>query len=112
MPLITGQVSKAYDYLQQNSFLQEEHWPFLIKFLSKSIVIRLTSKWSQLSGRGAAQLSVVNPKFAEFFRWRRFTRRNDSVQIFDTFSLTQGDLLEIKRRGLESLLKYITQRHD
>ena len=93
-PLITGQVSKTYGYLQQNSFFPEKHWSFVVKFLSKSIVIRLTSKWSQSSGRGAAQLNVVKPKFAEFFRWRRFTRRNHCVQIFATFPLTQGDLLE------------------
>ena len=66
----------------------------MAKFLSKSIIIRLTSKWSQLSGRGVVQLSVVKPKFADFFRWRRFTRRNHCVQIFATFPLTQGDLLE------------------
>ena len=93
-PLITGQVSKAYGYLQQNSFLPEKHWSIVVKFLSKSIVIKLTSKWSQLSGRGVAQLNVVNPKFADFFRWRRFTRRNHCVLIFATFPLTQGDLLE------------------
>ena len=93
-PLTTGQVSKAYGYLQQNSFLPEKHWSIVVEFLSKSIVIKLTSKWSQLSGRGVAQLSVVNPKFADFFRWRRFTRRNHCVLIFATFPLTQGDLLE------------------
>ena len=39
----------------------------MVKFLSKSIIIRLTSKWSQLSRRGVVQLSVVKPKFADFF---------------------------------------------
>ena len=71
-----------------------EHWSIVVKFLSKSIVIKLTSKWSQLSGRGVAELSVVKPKFADFFRWRRFTRHNHCVQIFATFPMTQGDLLE------------------
>ena len=93
-PLITGQASKAYRYLQQNSFLPEKHWSIVVKFLSKSIISRLTSKWSQLSGRGVVQLRMVKPKFADFFRWRRFTRRNHCVQIFATFPLTQGDLLE------------------
>ena len=93
-PLITGQVSKAYGYWQQNSFLPEKHWSIVLKFLSKSIIIRLTSKLSQLSGRGVAQLSVGKPKFTDFFRWRRFTRHNHCVQIFATFPLTQGDLLE------------------
>ena len=93
-PLNTGQVSKAYGYLQQYSFLPEKHWSIVVKFLSKSIIIRLISKWSQLSGRGVAQLSVVKPKIADFFRWRRSTRRNHCVQISATFRLTQGNLLE------------------
>ena len=67
-PLITDQVSKAYGYLQQNSFLPEKHWSIVAKFLLKSIVIKLNSKWSQGSGSGAVQLIVMKPKFAEFFQ--------------------------------------------
>ena len=47
-----------------------------------------------MNGGAAQLLSVVKPKLAEFFQWRRLTRRNHCVQIFATFTLTKGDLLE------------------
>ena len=63
-----------------------------LNFLSKSIVIRLTSKWSQSSGRGAAQLNVVKPKFAEFFSVAKILLGATTVyRFFATFRLTQGD---------------------